>query len=62
MFKHANTLETNDRVRRTHKGIKLAGEGATGTVTGVSPEGDKFRIRFDDESYDYVSPEDLAKL
>ena len=45
MFKHANTLETNDRVRRTAKGIKLAGAQATGTVTGVNPEGDKFRVQ-----------------
>lgn len=62
MFKHANTLETNDRVRRTAKGIKLAGAQATGTVTGVNPEGDKFRVQFDDGSFDYVPPEDLLKL
>ena len=62
MFKHANTLETNDRVRRTHKGMKLAGDSAVGTVTGVSTDGEKFRVAFDDGSFDYVPPEDLTKV
>ncbi len=61
MFKHANTFAPGDKVqRKSPHGTKLATEQSNGEVTGLSDNGDAFRVRFLDGSVDYVKHEDLA--